>query len=84
MNEDDKREATNGKPQKTKDPLSKSEIKNMSKYRAKQILGEKNPEMLQKIEAEVAAQAASIKRKIMFLGVIIIGAVVFYIFRNRL
>ena len=55
----------------------------MSKYRAQQILSEKNPEMLQKIEAQVAAQAAAIKRKVMIIGFVIIVAAVAYIFRDK-
>ena len=83
MNENEKKIAADGKNKKAKEPLTKSELKNMSKYRAQQILGEKNPEVLQKIEAEVAAQAASIKRKIMFVSIILIAIAVYYIFKIR-
>jgi len=71
--------ASSGKSSGAKAPLSKSAIKDMSKHKAQQILRQKNPELLQKIEEEVAAQAASLKRKIMVVGFLIVVAAVTYV-----
>jgi hypothetical protein len=72
--------AAAGKEGKKK-PLTKADIKGMSKYQAQQILNEKDPEILNKIEAEVAAKAAVMKKKIMIIGfvimVIAVGAIVY-------
>ena len=72
--------AAAGKEEKKK-PLTKADIKGMSKYEAQQILNEKDPEILNKIEAEVAARAAVLKKKIMIVGfvimVIAVGAIIY-------
>ena len=77
MPEDDetKTVAAAGKEGKKK-PLTKADIKGMSKYEAQQILNEKDPEILNKIEAEVAARAAVLKKKIMIVGFVIMVAAV--------
>ena len=67
-----------------KKSLTKSDIKGMSKYQAQQILNERDPEMLNKIEREVAAQAASMKRKIMVIGFMIMVAAVSFIIYNEM
>jgi hypothetical protein len=69
-----------------KKSLTKAEIKGMSKFEAQKILNEKDPELLNKIEQEVSAKAAVLKKKIMFVGFIIMAAAVgfiIYIEMNR-
>ncbi len=69
-----------------KQSLSKADIKGMSKFQAQQILNEKDPDLLNKIEKEVAEKAAVLKKKIMFVGFIIMAAAVgfiIYIEMNR-
>lgn len=67
-----------------KKPLSKHDIKSMSKLEAQKIINEKDPDLLQKIESEVAARAKVIKRRVMILGVIIIIIAVGYIIYNEM
>jgi hypothetical protein len=74
--------ATAGKEKKK--TLTKSDIKGMSKYQAQKILNERDPEMLNKIEKEVAEKAASLKKKIMFVGFIIMAAAVSFIIYNEM
>ena len=62
-----------------KKPLTKADIKGMSKFKAQQIINEKDPELLKKIEMEVTAKAAVLKKKIMFVGFIIMVAAVGFI-----
>jgi hypothetical protein len=56
--------------------LSKHDIKGMSKYKAQKILNEKDPQLLDKIEAEVAEKARIIKKRVMIAGLIIAAIVV--------
>ena len=53
----------------------------MSKYKAQQILNDKDPELLKQIEAEVAEKAKDLKKKIMVIGfivaAIIVGAIIY-------
>ena len=77
---DDKQGTVASSANKAKTTIDKSAIKAMSKHKAQQILRAKNPAMLQKIEEEVAAQAAALKRKIMLVGFVIVVAAVSYVF----
>ena len=43
--------------------LTKEQIKGMSKYKAQQILNDKDPELLKQIEAEVAEKGSTTKTK---------------------
>ncbi|MCM8537752.1 MAG: hypothetical protein NE334_17555 [Lentisphaeraceae bacterium] len=56
--------------------LSKEQIKGMSKYKAQQILNEKDPDLVKKIELEVAERAKQLKKKIMIAGFVVAVAVV--------
>ena len=62
-----------------KKPLTKVDIKNMTKLEAQKIINDKDPDLLQKIEAEVAAKAKVIKRRVMIAGVIVIIIAIGYI-----
>jgi len=64
--------------------LSKEQIKGMSKFKAQQILNDKDPELLKKIEHEVAEQAKVIKKRVMVAGFIIAVAVVAVIIYGEL
>ncbi|MCM8526084.1 MAG: hypothetical protein NE327_06180 [Lentisphaeraceae bacterium] len=67
-----------------KKPLSKVDIKNMSKLQAQKIINERDPDLLQKIEDEVAAKAKIIKRRVMIMGAIVIVAAIGYIIYNEM
>lgn len=67
-----------------KKPLTKHDIKSMSKLEAQKIINEKDPDLLQKIENEVAARAKVIKRRVMVLGAIVIVIAVAYIVFNEM
>ena len=67
-----------------KKPLTKNDIKSMSKLEAQKIINEKDPDLLQKIENEVAARAKVIKRRVMILGAIVIVIAVAYIVFNEM
>ena len=67
-----------------KKPLTKVDIKNMSKLQAQKIINERDPDLLQKIEEEVAAKAKVIKRKVMIAGAVIIVLAVGYIVYNEM
>ena len=64
--------------------LSKEQIKSMSKYKAQQILNEKDPDLLKKIELEVAERAKQLKKRIMIGGFIVAAAVVVAIIYNEM
>lgn len=64
--------------------LTKEQIKGMSKYKAQQILNDKDPELLKQIEAEVAEKAKDLKKKIMFAGFIIAAVIVGAIVYNEM
>ena len=86
MSEDDKKKATGkvaeaGKEKKK--PLTKVDVKSMSKLEAQKIINEKDPNLLQRIEDEVAAKAKVIKRRVMVLGAIVIVAAIAYIIYNE-
>ena len=58
--------------------LSADDIKNMSKYRAQQILRARDPEALERIEQEVEEKVQRIRRRIKIAGwVIVISFVIF-------
>ena len=67
-----------------KKPMTKMDIKNMSKLDAQRIINEKDPNLLQKIEDEVAAKAKVIKRRVMIVGFIVIIVAVGYIIYNQM
>jgi hypothetical protein len=56
--------------------LTKEQIKGMSKYKAQQILNAKDPELLKKIEFEVAEKAKLLKKKIMIGGFVIAAIII--------
>ena len=62
-----------------KKPMTKVDIKNMSKLEAQKIINEKDPDLLQRIENEVAAKAKVIKRRVMVVGFVVIVVAVGYI-----
>ncbi|MCM8533430.1 MAG: hypothetical protein NE330_19845 [Lentisphaeraceae bacterium] len=64
--------------------LSKEQIKGMSKYKAQQILNEKDPDLVKKIEFEVAERAKQLKKKIMIAGFVVAVAVVVAIIYNQM
>ena len=64
--------------------LTKEQIKGMSKFKAQQILNDKDPELLKQIEAEVAEKAKDLKKKIMVAGFIIAAVIVGIITYNQL
>ena len=67
-----------------KKPISKVDIKKMSKLEAQKIVNEKDPNLLQRIEEEVAAKAKVIKRRVMIMGAIVIVAAIGYIVYNEM
>lgn len=67
-----------------KKPMTKVDIKNMSKLEAQKIINEKDPNLLQRIEDEVAAKAKIIKRRVMILGFVVIVVAVAYIVYNQM
>jgi hypothetical protein len=70
---------TTDKSKKNKQPLSKAEIKSMSKFKAQEILKKQNPDLINKIEKEVAEQADALKKKIMLTGFVLMAIVVAFI-----
>lgn len=64
--------------------LTKEQIKGMSKYKAQQILNDKDPGLLKQIEAEVAEKAKDLKKKIMIAGFIIAAILVAFIVMNEM
>lgn len=64
--------------------LTKEQIKGMSKYKAQQILNDKDPELLKQIEAEVAEKAKDLKKKIMVIGFVVAAIIVAAIIYNEL
>jgi len=67
-----------------KKSMTKVDIKNMSKLQAQKIINEKDPNLLQKIEDEVAAKAKVIKRRVMLVGFVVIVVAVGYIIYNQM
>ena len=70
---------TTDKSKKNKQSLSKAEIKAMSKFKAQEILKKQNPDLINKIEKEVAEQADALKKKIMLTGFVLMAIVVAFI-----
>ena len=70
---------TTDKSKKNKQPLSKAKIKAMSKFKAQEILKKQNPDLINKIEKEVAEQADALKKKIMLTGFVLMAIVVAFI-----
>lgn len=70
---------TTDKSKKNKQSLSKAEIKSMSKFKAQEILKKQNPDLINKIEKEVAEQADALKKKIMLTGFVLMAIVVAFI-----
>jgi len=67
-----------------KKPMTKVDIKNMSKLEAQKIINEKDPDLLQRIEKEVAAKAKVIKRRVMIVGFVVIVLAVGYIIYEQM
>ena len=89
MPEDDKKETSAGATvaeagKEKKKVMTKVDIKNMSKLEAQKIINERDPDLLQKIEEEVAAKAKVIKRRVMIMGAIVIIAAIGYIIYNEM
>ena len=63
-----------------KTKIDKNALKSMSKHKVQQMLRDKNPQMLQKIDEEVNAQIVALKRKILLAGFVIVVATVSIVF----
>ena len=67
--------------------LTKEQIKGMSKYKAQQILNEQDPQLIEKIEAEVAEHARQLKARIMIIGFIlavgVVAAIIYYEIKKK-
>ncbi len=68
--------AESGKTNPEKKTISKEQLRKMTKLQAQKIIKDRDPEMLEKIDREVASKARKIKRVITLIGLLIIIAVI--------